>query len=154
MPINWGRFKNREKDSDVDVQQETESENEESVSSNTALMSAATRNQLMRYFENAEARGLKTEMMISELKQAVEQNSERVDSLINAGAENTDRIESSIHKDNLLSFKSVKEELASFKDTVRAENNESFGKIKLFATIAAISSTLAAIVAIISLIVK
>lgn len=90
------------------------------------INAASMKNQMVKYFNNIEAQGIRTEAILEELKSAVDVSINKIQDAANKDFENTQRIleinaavsrvekiskglEENIHKDNLLTYTNIKE---------------------------------------------
>lgn len=90
------------------------------------INAASMKNQMVKYFNNIEAQGIRTEAILEELRTAVDTSINKIQDAANKDFENTQRIleinaavsrvekisrglEENIHKDNLLTYTNMKE---------------------------------------------
>lgn len=90
------------------------------------INAASMKNQMVKYFNNIEAQGIRTEAILEELRTAVDTSINKIQDAANKDFENTQRIleinaavsrvekisrglEENIHKDNLLKYTNMKE---------------------------------------------
>ncbi len=101
------------------------------------VSAASMKSQLMKYYDEASASSIRTEAVLGEIKEAMDDslaiikeaaisdsnNSDKLDELNRLVQRNTqlsENLESSVHKDNLLTYKNIKDILESIENNNRA----------------------------------
>ena len=100
MALNWKYFTPKKKES----KKEDRSLSSDDVRNivNQEVSTAAMKNQIVKYFDDIAAQGIRTEALLGEVKDEINKTIPKVEQIGHS-------LEESVHKDSLLSYKNIKE---------------------------------------------
>lgn len=162
MAIRWNSFFTRESKREQNTKkEETRTMSEQDIRNmvNQEVSAASMKQQVISYMEDVNSQGIRTEALLSEIRDAVDnsikrieemsQNNEEIEASIKRVGDIGEEIKNSVHKDNLLTYKNIKLLFEEAEERRIKENK----KIKGTATAAVVLSaiTLAIIVGAVAL---
>lgn len=121
MAIRWNSFFSRESKRESGAKKEeqrTMSEQDIRNMVNQEVNQASMKKQVISYMEDVNSQGIRTETLLSEIKDAVDDSIKRIEEMSHSNEEIEasikrvgdigEEIKNSVHKDNLLTYKNIK----------------------------------------------
>lgn len=121
MAIRWNSFFSRESKRESGAKKEeqrTMSEQDIRNMVNQEVNQASMKKQVISYMEDVNSQGIRTEALLSEIKDAVDDSIKRIEEMSHSNEEIEasikrvgdigEEIKNSVHKDNLLTYKNIK----------------------------------------------